>query len=125
MLMLTTLAPSATSATTPTTVSPAALTALSTGCDLSGATGSSATNQYPVTAIPNDAIDDTASIQGRINAAGSAGGGIVKLPAGTFIINGKLRMASNVKLEGVGPATILKAGPSFMTNTGPAGGYRL
>lgn len=121
MLMLTTLAPSATSATTPTSV--AALTAASAGCDLSGATGSTATSQYPVTATPNDAVDDTASIQGRIDAAGRAGGGIVKLPAGTFVINGKLRMANNVKLEGVGSATILKAGPSFTTNTGPAGGY--
>ncbi|MFJ4029138.1 glycosyl hydrolase family 28-related protein [Paenarthrobacter sp. NPDC089989] len=99
------------------------MTPAGAGCDLSGATGSSATTQYPVTATPNDAIDDTSGIQGKINAAGSAGGGIVKLPAGTFVINGKLRMASNVKLEGVGPATILKAGPSFMGNKGPAGGY--
>ncbi|MGR0159196.1 hypothetical protein [Paenarthrobacter nitroguajacolicus] len=48
---------------------------------------------------------------------------MVKIPAGTFVINGKLRMLSNVKLEGVGPETILKAGPSFTSNTGPAGGY--
>lgn len=123
MLMLTALTPSAALATPSTAVAFTAVTAASAGCDLSGATGSSATNLYTVTAIPNDAIDDTASIQGRINAAGSAGGGIVKLPAGTFVINGKLRMASNVKLEGMGPETILKAGPSFTNNTGPAGGY--
>lgn len=90
---------------------------------LSGATGSSATNLYPVTATPDDAIDDTAAIQGRINVAGAAGGGVVKLSAGTFVINGKLRMASNVKLEGSGPTTVLKAGPTFMNNSGPAGGF--
>ncbi|MCD4851381.1 hypothetical protein LN996_11210 [Arthrobacter sp. AK01] len=99
------------------------LSVTGSACSLSLATGSSATSVYSVTATPNDAIDDTASIQGRINAAGNAGGGIVKLPAGTFVINGKLRMAGNVKLEGAGPATILKAGPSFTGNTGPAGGY--
>ena len=101
----------------------AALTVTSSSCSLSGATGSSSTSIYGVTATPNDALDDTASIQGRINAAGIAGGGVVKIPAGTFIINGKLRMESNVKLEGVGPETILKAGPSFTGNYGPAGGY--
>ncbi|MDI2035718.1 hypothetical protein PJL15_02850 [Paenarthrobacter nitroguajacolicus] len=47
----------------------------------------------------------------------------MKLPAGTFLIDGKLRMASNVKLEGAGPTTILKAGPTFLNNNGPAGGY--
>ncbi|MET3369136.1 hypothetical protein [Arthrobacter sp. M2012083] len=101
----------------------AALTVTSSSCSTSGATGSSSTSIYNVTAIPNDSIDDTASIQGRINAAGNAGGGVVKIPGGTFILNGKLRMLSNVKLEGVGPETILKAGPSFTSNTGPAGGY--
>ncbi|UKA49000.1 hypothetical protein LFT48_16365 [Arthrobacter sp. FW305-123] len=101
------------------------LTVASSTCSLSGATGSSATSVYTVSATPNDALDDTASIQARIDAAGNAGGGTVNLPSGTFVINGKLRMANNVKLEGVGPATILKAGPSFTNNTGPAGGYPL
>lgn len=76
-----------------------------------------------MTATPNDPIDDTANIQGRIDPAGAAGGGIVKIPAGTFLINGKLRMANNVRLEGDGPATVLKAGPAFTNNRGPAGGY--
>ncbi|MET3901856.1 hypothetical protein [Paenarthrobacter sp. 4246] len=101
------------------------LAVTSSACVLSGATGSSATSIYAVTATPNDSVDDTASIQGRINAAGIAGGGVVKLSTGTYIINGKLQMQNNVTLEGQGPGTILKAGPSFTNNTGPAGGYPL
>lgn len=92
-------------------------------CTKSGATGSTATRAYTVTTTVNDAGDDTSAIQNRINAAGAAGGGVVKLVAGTYIINGKLRMANNVKLEGAGPATILKAGPDFLSAKGPYGGY--
>ncbi|MFC8038850.1 glycosyl hydrolase family 28-related protein [Paenarthrobacter sp. NPDC057355] len=114
------MTPTAALATGSTPVQPAA----SPGeCTVSAATGSTGTNLYTVTAQPDDALDDTPGIQGRIDAAGAAGGGIVRIPAGTFIINGKLRMASNVKLEGAGPATVLKAGPGFLGNTGPAGGY--
>ena len=99
------------------------MTPASPTCAKSGATGSSATTTYSVTTTVNDAGDDTSAIQNRINAAGAAGGGVVKLVAGTYIINGKLRMANNVKLEGAGPATILKAGPNFLSTTGPSGGY--
>lgn len=101
---------------------PTATTAAA-ACTKSGATGSTATSAYTVTTTVNDAGDDTSAIQNRINAAGSAGGGVVKLVAGTYIINGKLRMANNVKLEGAGPATILKAGPTFLSAKGPYGGY--
>ncbi|MGO4145559.1 hypothetical protein AB4Y77_10775 [Paenarthrobacter sp. YAF11_1] len=92
-------------------------------CTKSGATGSKATTAYPVTTTVNDAGDDTSAIQNRINTAGAAGGGVVKLVAGTYIINGKLRMADNVKLQGAGPGTILKAGPNFLSTKGPSGGY--
>ncbi|MFJ4262271.1 hypothetical protein ACIPYU_07495 [Paenarthrobacter nicotinovorans] len=97
--------------------------ATAASCTKSGATGSNATTAYTVTTTVNDAGDDTSAIQNRINAAGAAGGGVVKLVAGTYIINGKLRMANNVKLEGAGPATILKAGPNFLSTRGPWGGY--
>lgn len=94
-------------------------------CARSGATGSNATTVYTVSTTVNNSGDDTSAIQSRINTAGAAGGGVVKLVAGTYIINGKLRMANNVKLEGAGPATILKAGPDFLSTRGPSGGYPL
>ncbi len=92
-------------------------------CTKSGATGSSATTAYNVSTTVNDTGDDTSAIQSRINAAGAAGGGVVKLVAGIYIINGKLRMANNVKLQGAGPGTVLKAGPNFLSTKGPSGGY--
>lgn len=112
----------ATPATATPTVAPTATTAVAV-CAKSGATGSNATTAYTVTTTVNDAGDDTGAIQNRINTAGAAGGGVVKLVAGTYIINGKLRMANNVKLEGAGPATVLKAGPNFLSTRGPSGGY--
>jgi polygalacturonase len=86
--------------------------------------GSSATNRVTVTgAVRDGSNDDFAAIQNAINAAGRRGGGIVALPAGTFMINGHLVLKNNVKLTGAGPATIIKAGPDFMAAQGPGGGY--
>jgi polygalacturonase len=88
------------------------------------ATGSSATNQVPVTgAVAGGAVDDSTAIQKAINTAGADGGGIVSLPAGMFMINSHLVMKNNVKLTGVGPSTVIKAGPNFLTSTGAGGGY--
>lgn len=123
LLVMTAITPAAAFGATSTYEPAAPLVVTSSDCILSAATGSSATTFFAVTAKPDDALDDTPGIQGQIDAAGAAGGGIVKMPAGTFIIDGKLRMASNVKLEGAGPETVLKAGPNFLNNTGPAGGY--
>lgn len=60
--------------------------------------------------------DDTAEIQAAINAAHAAGGGIVYIPAGTYIVSGTsdksdgaIRLLDNVTLYGAGMgATILK-----------------
>jgi polygalacturonase len=89
------------------------------------ATGSSATKQVPVTgAVAGGTVDDTAAIQNAINTASSArGGGVVSLPAGTFMINSHLVMKNNVKLTGAGPSTVIKAGPKFLATTGTGGGY--
>jgi polygalacturonase len=88
------------------------------------ASGATATARFrPHGAAANGATDDTSAIQNAIDAAASAGGGVVTLGAGTFLINGHLVMKSNVKLAGVGPATVIKAGPSFLDSTGPDGGY--
>jgi hypothetical protein len=90
------------------------------------ASGSSATTQVSVKGLrSNGSGDDFAAIQNAINAAGRRGGGIVALPAGTFPIDGHLVLKNNVELTGVGPATIIKAGPSFLSTQGPGGGYSL
>ncbi|HSW87781.1 MAG TPA: hypothetical protein VLG12_01320 [Candidatus Saccharimonadales bacterium] len=94
-------------------------------CITSGATGATATRVFPISnLVTNGKTDDYTVIQNAINTAGNAGGGIVKLPAGTFVINGHLRMKNNVTLEGVGPSTIIKAGPQFLHAT-PAIGYSI
>jgi polygalacturonase len=91
---------------------------------ISGATGATSTAQFSVPgATPDDSSDDYSAIQAAIDQAGSAGGGVVNLPAGTFIINGHLLMKDGVELRGAGPATVIKAGPNFLNNQGTAGGY--
>lgn len=88
------------------------------------AAGATATSQYrPHGAVANGTTDDTEAIQNAIDAASAAGGGVVTLPAGTFLIDGHLVMKSNVKLTGAGSATVIKAGPMFLESTGPDGGY--
>lgn len=91
----------------------------------SDATGSTATKQIAVTGIVSGGTtDNTTAIQNAINTAGKDGGGIVTLPAGTFMINGHLVMKSNVELIGDGPSnTSLVAGPKFLKTTGTGGGY--
>jgi polygalacturonase len=88
------------------------------------ATGSSATSQVPVTgAVAGGTVDDSAAIQNAIKTAGAKGGGIVSLPAGTYMINSHLVMKNNVELTGAGPSTVIKAGPNFLSTTGTGGGY--
>jgi len=90
------------------------------------ATGSSATARMTVTGLnPNGSGDDFAAIQNAIDIAGQRGGGIVALPAGTFVIDSHLVLRDNVELTGVGPATVIKAGPGFLSTQGPGGGYSL
>ena len=90
-------------------------------CAASGATATRAV--APSGVVANAATDNTSAIQKAIDAAASAGGGIVALPAGTFLIDGHLVLKNNVKLTGAGPDTVLKAGPGFLNSTGPEGGY--
>ena len=90
-------------------------------CSASGAT---ATRVFSLAGLAsNTATNDTGIIQGMINRASLAGGGVVALPAGTFTMDGHLILKNNVKLTGVGPATVLKAGPGFLDSMGPYGGY--
>jgi polygalacturonase len=90
-------------------------------CAASGATSKRII--VPSGLAPDSTRDSTGAIQAAINAAASAGGGVVALPTGTFLINGHLILKSNVKLSGAGQMTVLKAGPNFLTSTGPNGGY--
>jgi polygalacturonase len=90
------------------------------------ATGSNATTRLTVTGLdPDGTGDDFAAIQNAIDLAGERGGGIVALPAGTFVIDNHLALKDNVELTGVGPATVIKAGPGFLSTQGPGGGYPL
>lgn len=55
----------------------------------------------PYGALGDGASDDTAAIQAALNAAETAGGGTVFLPAGRYRIDGSLRVPSGVELRGV------------------------
>ena len=90
-------------------------------CAASGATAARVFKPSGLAA--NMSVDNTNAIQEAIDSASSAGGGVVSLPAGTFIVDGHLVLKSNVKLTGVGPTTVLKAGPRFLDSTGPDGGF--
>ena len=108
-----------------TSASPTA-EATSAGGFQCSAKGSSATTLVPVVgAIANGTTDDSDAIQNAIDLAGKRGGGVVALPAGTFMVNSHLVLMDNVELTGVGPATVIKAGPDFLATTGPGGGYPL
>jgi polygalacturonase len=88
--------------------------------------GASATRIFrPAGAVANGTADDYSAIQSAIDTASSSGGGVVRLGAGTYLVDGHLVMKSNVRLTGAGPATIIKAGPGFLSSTGPDGGYPL
>ena len=100
-----------------------AATATSFRCS---ATGSTATAAVGVTGLQaGKSGNDYPAIQDAINVAGERGGGVVALPAGTFMLDGPLVLRDNVELIGTGPATVLKAGPRFLASQGPGGGYPL
>jgi hypothetical protein len=61
-------------------------------------------------AIGNNTADDTTSIQAAINAANTAGGGIVYFPTGTYKISTKLTVYSHIKLQGNGDGPVDGAG---------------
>jgi hypothetical protein len=81
-----------------------------------GATDWINVKQSPYNATGNGATDDTAAIQNAINALSSTGG-VVYLPAGTYLLNGTsaLSLASaGVRLLGDGTVTsVIKIGSSF------------
>ena len=77
--------------------------------------------------------DDAAAIQAALNAANTAGGGVVYVPAGTYLVGTTLTLYSQIHLRGNGPhLTTIKAksglnndviqGNGFLTLTGTNSG---
>jgi hypothetical protein len=76
-------------------------------------TGATKTTVYATIAAPSGNMEPT--IQSAINSASASGGGIVKIGAGTYELDSRLTMASNVELEGAGKTTtILQAAETNM-----------
>lgn len=65
-------------------------------------------------ATPDDDTDDTAAIVATLKRAQDNGGGVVRIPTGTFIVSRQaseaciLEVPSNTAVQGVGTASILK-----------------
>jgi hypothetical protein len=76
-------------------------------------------------AIGNGSSDDTASIQRAINAALSAGGGIVYLPAGKYLLKGTLTnsRADLISLVGSGMGTNLLIDSDLGISLGSTAGF--
>lgn len=85
----------------------------------------------PVTLAPAPAggtTDDLAAVQAVLTAVGTAGGGLVLLRAGTYLLSNTLVVPNKVTLRGIArSATVLKAHSTFPTtgaalvNLGPSG----
>ncbi len=81
-------------------------------------------------AAGNGSTNDATAIQNALTAAGTADGGIVYLPPGTYIVNKYLTIPSNVTLLGAGMGvTIIKSGGSALRTSGgtapDGGGYSI
>jgi polygalacturonase len=59
-------------------------------------------------AVGDGITDDTIAIQAALDAAATAGGGVVYLPAATYVVS-NLTLDTNVTLCGAGWATVLQA----------------
>ena len=78
-------------------------------CSTSNATGAGSPSAVFTVGSPVSG-DNSSQIQAKIAQASAAGGGIVQLEAGTYLIDQTLNLASNVELSGVGTTqTIIKA----------------
>src|SRR5262245_8646067 len=58
-------------------------------------------------AVGNGTTNDTPAINAAINAANSAGGGVVQFPAGTYKSKNTIHMKSNITLQLDAGSTIL------------------
>src|SRR5213596_2066607 len=85
--------------------------------------GKGATGFYDVVsfgAVGNGVANDAGAIQLALDAAAVAGGGIVYLPCGTYLLQATLLIGDNVTLQGAGFCSVLKrdatlsSDPSFI-----------
>ncbi|MGI9091544.1 MAG: glycosyl hydrolase family 28-related protein [Gemmatimonadaceae bacterium] len=78
----------------------------------------------PYNAAGDGTTNDAGAIQAALTAANTAGGGVVFLPPGTYIINRYLLIYSNTYLRGSGMGvTTIKCGSGFTAGgTAPLGG---
>ncbi|VGO13646.1 hypothetical protein PDESU_02203 [Pontiella desulfatans] len=61
-----------------------------------------------------DQLDDTAAIQMAVNAAGAAGGGVIRIPAGTFYAH-RVTLTDNITVRGDDRATSILSLPTNIT----------
>src|SRR4030066_1612066 len=59
-------------------------------------------------ALGNGIADDAAKIQDTLDAAEVAGGGIVYIPLGTYLVGTTLTYGSNIRIQGAGANSIIK-----------------
>lgn len=79
----------------------------------------SATPQLPAGEHGVFVAHSAQAIQRALDAAGANGGGVVYLPAGTYMVERTIKVPSNVTLAGAGPATILVASETIGHNSYP------
>ncbi len=72
-------------------------------------------SRLSIHAAANGTTDDTVALQDAINIANAAGGGVVYLPAGTYLISSDLTLSSKVVLEGASQTS------SIITSASTAG----
>lgn len=63
-----------------------------------------------------DQLDDTAAIQAAVNAAKAAGGGVIRIPAGTFYAN-RVTLSDNIAVRGDDRATSILSTPTNISST--------
>jgi hypothetical protein len=80
-------------------------------------------------AVGDGLTNDLAAIQAAINAANAAGGGVVFIPKGTFLVNGTLTGYSTVSFLGysrdLSTIEVASGSASLMTGAAPAGFARI
>jgi hypothetical protein len=79
-------------------------TALDTEFDALEASSSGSVNVKEFGAVGDGVTDDTAAIQAAIDAVSTGSGGDLHFPAGTFVINAPIVLATGVNLKGSGRA---------------------
>lgn len=74
--------------------------------------GSEVHNVKAYGAVGDGTANDLSAIQSAVDAANTAGGGIVFFPRGTYLMSASLVPKSNVTLMGVGTSSVLKVSAS-------------